>query len=109
MRSRIPGRAGVQVFRQAEHQSASYGCLLTCGNCRACPVCAATVAERRREELEKAITAHRANGGAVFLVTFTLAHDRADHLASLLEAFIAAESDLKASGGSKRLVKRMGY
>jgi len=108
MRARIPGRESVQVFRQVEHNSASFGGLMTCGNCRACPVCAAKVAERRRVELEAAIATHRANGGAVFLVTFTLAHDRREHLAPLLDAFIAAEGDLKKSGGYARLMKRVG-
>lgn len=108
MRARIPGREGVKVFRQVEHNSASFGGLVTCGNCRACPVCAAKVAERRREELEQAIATHRANGGTIFLVTFTLAHDRGDHLAPLLEAFIAAEGAMKKGGAYGRLMKRVG-
>ena len=49
-----------------------------------CPVCAAKIAERRRVELLDAMEMHKAQGGAVSLLTLTTPHQRGDNLAVLL-------------------------
>jgi hypothetical protein len=73
-----------------------------------CPVCAAKVSEKRRVELEAGITGHRANGGVVLLVSFTVAHGIGDDLPLLLQRFTAAERSMKRSGGYGRLKGRVG-
>lgn len=74
----------VQVWRSTEFGTASYSGLQTCGSVWACPVCAAKIAERRRAELIGAMTAHRASGGTMLLLTLTTPHQRGDNLAELL-------------------------
>jgi len=98
----------VNLYAHPQHQSASYGDLMRCGNVWCCPVCAAKVSEKRRIELEAGITAHRANGGLVLLVSFTVAHGIGDDVSLLLQRFTAAERSLKRSGGYVRLKRRVG-
>lgn len=45
----------IEVFHNVEHQKSFYGGLATCGSVWACPVCAAKIQERRRQELVKFI------------------------------------------------------
>ena len=73
-----------QVWRSKEFGTASYGGLQTCGSVWACPVCAAKIAERRRAEVVAAMTAHKAAGGCVNMLTLTTPHGRNDNLAELL-------------------------
>ncbi len=108
LRTRIPRRPTVNLYAHPQHQSASYGDLMRCGSVWCCPVCAAKVSEKRRGELESAITNHRAAGGVVLLVSFTVAHGIGDDLPLLLQRFTAAERSMKQSGGYGRLKERVG-
>ncbi len=76
--------ATVKVWKSHEYRTASYSGLQTCGSVWACPVCAAKVAERRRAEILAAMTAHKAAGGGVFLLTLTAPHQRGDCIVDLL-------------------------
>ena len=76
--------ATVQVWKSHEYRTASYTGLQTCGSVWACPVCASKVAERRRSEIIAAMTAHKAAGGGVFLLTLTAPHQRCDCIGDLL-------------------------
>jgi hypothetical protein len=108
LRTRLPRRPTVNVYAHPQHQSASYGDLMRCGSVWCCPVCAAKVSEKRRVELEAGIVAHRAKGGLVLLVSFTVAHGIGDDLPLLLRRFTAAERAMKRSGGYGRLKGRVG-
>lgn len=74
----------VHVLRSKEFKTASYGGLQTCGSVWMCPVCSAKIAERRRAEIQSAMTLHKAQGGAVYLLTLTAPHQRKDKLSELL-------------------------
>jgi hypothetical protein len=78
------GNKQVQVLRSIDHGTASYGGLQTCGSVWQCPVCAAKISERRRVEVLAAMTAWKAQGGCVNLLTLTCPHQRGDDLALLL-------------------------
>lgn len=75
----------IQVLKSVEHGTASYGGLQTCGSVWQCPVCAAKIAERRRVEVLAAMTAWKALGGKVNMLTLTCPHQRTDDLRDLLE------------------------
>ncbi len=65
--------------------TASYAGVVTCGSVWACPVCAAKIQERRRGEIEQALSWHQeVNGGQGIMVTFTFPHVRFDTLRDLL-------------------------
>jgi hypothetical protein len=83
---RVPFRPDgkVDIWYSPEHQSASFGGLVTCGSVWVCPPCSAKVTERRRVEIQAAISAWEALGGSVVLLTLTHGHTQADALADLL-------------------------
>ena len=70
----------VDVMYSGHVGSAHYKGLMTCGSVWVCPVCAAKITERRRQELSQAL-----EGGEYHLVlaTFTFQHSRADGLREL--------------------------
>jgi hypothetical protein len=76
--------SNVEVWKSCEFGTAQYAGLQTCGSVWACPVCAAKIAERRRVEVLAAMTAHKAAGGCMNLLTLTTPHQRKDNLADLL-------------------------
>src|SRR6266699_746932 len=90
-----PMSIGVQVLHSPEHQIAHYKSLIICGSVWMCPLCAAKISERRRDELERAITHHIEHQGAVFMATYTVSHTRQDTLSVLLQAFLRARKRLK--------------
>lgn len=75
----------IQVWKSKEYKTASFSGLQTCGSVWRCPVCSAKIAERRRVEIIAAMTAHKAAGGCVNLLTLTAPHQRTDNLADLLK------------------------
>lgn len=64
----------VTVYHHADHGSASYGGLQTCGSPWACPVCAAKIGARRAEEVSEAVTRWQSCGGHVLMLTLTMRH-----------------------------------
>lgn len=84
---RVPFRPDgkVDIWYSPEHQSASFGGLVTCHSVWACPVCSAKITERRRVEIQAAIAAWEAQGGSVVLLTATHGHTQGDALADLLK------------------------
>lgn len=67
------------------HKKAFYQGLLVCGRVWLCPVCAAKIAERRRQELRDAIKAAISMGMRVYFVTLTVKHGIGDDLQELLD------------------------
>ena len=87
----------VEVLRTDE--GARYGNLVTCKSVWACPVCSARITERRRVELREIIARWEAEGGEVWLVTFTVPHSGEDDLADLVARF-------RGGNGHKGAVRR---
>lgn len=103
------GRTDVQVWKSKQHQTTSFGGLQTCGSVWTCPVCAAKIAERRRVELLEAMDMHKAQGGAVSLLTLTTPHQRGDDLAALLEQQGKALQGFLRDRQVKGVFTEMGY
>lgn len=78
------------VHHAAGEGSASFSGLQTCGSVWACPCCASKVTERRREELQTAITEWESRGGRIVMVTFTVRHNRRMSLADVVGGLMAA-------------------
>lgn len=75
--------AGGYVTLKLGAQGAHWSGIVTCKSVWHCPVCAAKIANGRREEVRHVIDAHQAAGGAVYMATFTIRHhafQRAEHL-----------------------------
>lgn len=82
---RRQGGKDVEVWKAAGTGAAHYKKLQTCGSVWVCPICAAKISEKRRAELVSAVATHKAQGGAVLLLTLTNPHERGNKLSDLLE------------------------
>ena len=95
---------GIQYVRRVER--AHFSNLQTCGLIWVCPLCAAKISERRRQELTAGTDFWRDLGHSVFLVTFTMRHDAADSLADLLRDMNGAYRIVRAGRFWQRFEKR---
>lgn len=102
------GHSEIQVWKSKEHGTTSYSGLQTCGSVWACPVCSAKISERRRVELQGAMAAHKAAGGAVNMLTLTAPHQRSDPLAELLAKQAKALNKFWADRPVKAVFQEMG-
>lgn len=67
---------GVTIRRSLDGQRAEYGGLQTCGSPHHCPVCGPKMAARWVEQINIAMRAWIAQGGAIYFLTYTHQHDR---------------------------------
>lgn len=74
--------------------SARFTGLQTCKSVHVCPVCAAAVVAERARALERAVERHLAAGGAVALLTLTVAHGRGDRLEAVNDTVAKAWTGL---------------
>lgn len=83
-------RAGVSrlTFRQDANGGGLAG-LQHCGTA-GCPVCAARIGQRRSEEVAQVLTAARAQGAVLAMVTLTMRHNRGHGLRELWDALAGA-------------------
>jgi len=102
------GSKEIQVWQSKEHKTTSYSGLQTCGSVWACPVCSAKIAERRRAEIIAAMTAHKAAGGLMHLLTLTAPHQRVDQLADLLDKQAVALKKMFADRSVRKAFAEMG-
>jgi hypothetical protein len=98
----------VDIMYSPQNQSAHFHGLLACGSVWVCPICAAKISERRRAELELAVNRCIANGGAVYLATYTVSHGRYDTLSDLLASFLAARKRARQGRAAQNLRKQFG-
>ena len=82
LRAPIPGYglADIDLCKGHTHGKAFYQGLMACGGVWTCPVCAAKVSERRRQELKDAIHAAKDLGMNVHFVTLTVPHGVGDDI-----------------------------
>jgi hypothetical protein len=96
-------------FRVGTHGTASIGNIVTCGSVWHCPVCAAKIAARRREEINTVLTGHYAAGGEVFMGTFTVPHHAFSKCRELRVAISDAFRWLQGSAEWKRAKESIGF
>lgn len=98
------------IYRHVKdgESKAFYGGLEVCGSVWACPVCAAKIAERRREELAQAIQEAKKQGLTVSMLTLTTPHYKGEDLAGLLARMTAAYTKLWKDTAGQRLINKYG-
>ena len=106
--SLLPSSASVDVLHFPLRLSARYRGVQYCGSAWLCPICASIIAERRRSDIESALSVWRARGGAVALVTLTLAHTASDSLSGLLDALSGAWRDATRRNMWSLFARRVG-
>lgn len=80
LRYRISTNGGVDVRYNEKREKAHFSNVQRCGSVWVCPVCSAQISEGRRQELSTGIDNWTAQGGAVYLATFTNPHYYGDNL-----------------------------
>lgn len=98
----------VDVLYSAAVKAAHYRGLMVCGSIWTCPPCAAKISERRRVEVQQAITNWQAQGGKVVFASFTLRHTFEDTLEDLLTGFLDGLRKMRNGAPWQRLVARFG-
>ncbi|WP_295413292.1 hypothetical protein [uncultured Thiodictyon sp.] len=97
----------MEVWKTGEG-CAHYKGIMVCGSIWVCAVCGAKISERRRAELETATGLWRAQGGKVWLLTFTFSHGRFDHLGESLAKLAQARKLMKGGVGYQSIKARCG-
>lgn len=87
---------------------ARYLGLMMCGSIWACPVCSATIRERRAQRVEEICTVHLVAGHRALFVTLTLRHGARDSLSASLGALRAAWALVSKNGSWRRLSGLLG-
>lgn len=97
---------GAGVKRRVEHSNgiarSGYSGTYLCGSVWACPRCSAVIAQRRAEEIGRAVRVCQESGGSVYLVTFTLRHKQGDALSALWEGLSAGWTEAFSQGSTWR-------
>lgn len=107
--SHVTRGSGVGVHLASVQKKAFYSGLVTCGSVWSCPVCGAKVQERRREEIESAITwAYEGNLQPV-MVTLTFPHRSWHSLRQLLDRQADALKRMRAGAPWKKVRDWAGY
>ena len=101
--------SGVAIKRATEHGGAFYAGVATCGNVWACPVCAAKVQERRREEIATGIRWAYREGLQPVMVTLTFPHRSWHKLSALLTQQDDALKRLRRGRPWSRFIESVGY
>ena len=99
----------VSVHKSIEHKTAFFGGLMTCGNVWTCPVCSATVQERRREEIAKAVKWAYDTGKQSAMVTLTFPHTVKQSLDELIRKQADALSRFRRGSVWGRFRARVGF
>lgn len=94
--------------------AASYGQLVTCGNCWACPRCSGVLAATRSAEISRGLQAHFDAGGSAALLTLTTKHHGRQPLSDLWGegvsgAWKAVQNSKAYRGGADMIGERDRY
>lgn len=82
---------GALLAQTADGYSVVLG-LMRCARIWFCPVCSATIRQKRAEEITRAVVKWLKSGGTAYLVTLTARHDYEDELADLMNAIQGSRS-----------------
>lgn len=75
----------IHVHQSCEHGNAFFSGVQVCGSIWGCPICAAKISERRRQEVEQSVSWAYESGLQPMMVTLTFPHQRTDDLGGLLD------------------------
>lgn len=99
----------VGVHMDKAHGKAFFSGLVTCGSVWSCPVCAAKIQERRREEIAQAVDWAYAKGLQPVLITLTFPHRAWHKLRTLLDQQADALARLRKGRQWDEFKTSIGY
>ena len=98
----------VEVWKHLKTEKAFYNGLLVCGSPWHCPICAAKISEKRKQELTKAFQLHKQYGGKIAHLILTFSHSRNDDLHEILEKFLKAMTKFRSGKRYDKVSKQLG-
>lgn len=98
----------VSVLKSSNHNKTFFGGLMTCGNARTCPVCAAPINERKANEMRTAFNQREALGLKVSMLTFTAPHSAHDSIEDLTIKISNSLSAFWRGAPAKRFKEKYG-
>lgn len=101
--------ADLALVRPVERDSYHYKGLATCGSVWACPICAAKIQERRRQEVEQAIAWAAAQERAGYVVSLTFPHRVDQPLRDLLKLQQQALAYMRGRRQYAELIGKLGH
>lgn len=104
----VPIDLSPAMVRPAGRESWHYKGLVTCGSVWACPLCAAKIQERRRQEVAAAVVYAASIERAAVMASFTFPHRIDQPLSSLLRMQAEAIKKLRESRGYVSAMLRVG-
>ena len=107
-RIRGHGVEQVQLLQERGTNRVFYGGLMKCASVWVCPVCAAKITERRREELTRANASAHEKKLRVSMLTLTAPHKMGDDLKKLLQGIRDARRAMFNRKGWKRIREAAG-
>lgn len=99
----------VGVLKSVEFKSISFSGLQTCSSVWACPICAAKISERRKNEVVESLEKWLEIGGITYFLTFTFRHSKNDDLLVLRQKQSKALALLRSSRAYRKYKKMIGY
>ena len=101
----------MEIFRNRDQNTAYYQHVETCGNSRACPVCAPRIMGLRSTEIRSAVHQwlNESPLNTCYLLTLTFSHSLEDSLDDLLCDFSAATQIFWRNGSVRRMLLKHGY
>lgn len=109
LRSLVPHAAGVDIMHVPDKDSAHFHGLRTCNSAWDCPVCAAKLSERRRQEVLRGMMLAQEYGLFPALLTFTLSHHKGDSIEYLKTALKACLAKFKEGRPFQTIKKKYGW
>lgn len=97
-----------QVLKSKQHNKAVFGGLMNCANAKTCPVCAATINERKSNEIRTAFNQLDALGLKAHMLTFTAPHNASDSIADLNAKISEALAAFWRGKPAEKFKKRYG-
>lgn len=97
------------IYKSREYNKAFYGNVSTCSSVWGCPVCAAKIQARRRQEIVKAIKYAYSHGLKVIMLTFTHPHNKSHGLKDCISMHNEALRRLRAGKAWQKFKDRIGY
>jgi hypothetical protein len=85
----------VEMWKSKSNKPAHFRKVFTCGSRAMCPICAAKITERNKQDLQMGINAAYGLGWSVFMVTLTIQHNANEQFEKVLDELIKAISRLR--------------
>lgn len=98
----------VAVLVAQEGRSARWGGVTSCHSVWLCPVCAARIAAKRREQVHALVREHQERGGVVVMLTLTQSHGRQDNLKDVVSALTGRWSKLRRRRSVQQIEAELG-